>query len=78
MEQVEGESEADMKPVKAWACVGSNGHIFVTDWSPHAPCVGRLQVYLRRADALLNDRRAVRVEIREVPARKGVARDNVG
>ena len=56
-----------MKPLKAWACVGSHGKIFGTLESPHAACIGRLQVYLTKQDAERNDHRVVQVEIREVP-----------
>lgn len=59
-----------MKPIKAWACVGSHGHVFATDWSPHSPCIGRLQVYLTREDALKNDSNVVEVSIRPVRAKK--------
>jgi hypothetical protein len=53
--------------IKAWACVGSHGKIFATEFSPHPPCVGRLQIYLFKVDALSNDSRVIEVEIREVP-----------
>jgi hypothetical protein len=56
-----------MKPIKAWACTGSNGKIFVTEITPHPACIGRLQVYLLERDARRNDDRVIEVEIRAVP-----------
>lgn len=52
-----------MKQLRAWACVGSHGRIFVTEMSLHESTIGRLQIYASKKDALRNDSRVVEVVI---------------
>jgi hypothetical protein len=56
----------------AWACVGSHGGIFVTSSTPHAPSVGRYEIYETYELALKNavgNESVVAVKITEVGPR---------
>jgi hypothetical protein len=51
------------RTVKAWACIGSNGWLYVTDYSVHPESVDRYQVYQSESAAVKNDTRVVPVTI---------------
>jgi hypothetical protein len=52
-----------LRKLRAYACIGSHKKIYVTESSPHEATVGRLEVYLRKADALRNGSQVVAVTI---------------
>lgn len=37
--------------MKAYACVGTHGHIYYCETSPHKSLIGRMEIYLRKEDA---------------------------
>lgn len=63
-----------MKPFKAFACVGTHGHIYVCGSSPHQPMIGRYEIFISKIDALNNawsKDHVVEVEIRPIQKKKG-------
>lgn len=65
------------KPVRAWACVGSHGRIYITDYPKHEAS-GRLEVYGTEKDALRNGPNVVEVSICAVRRKKSPTLDSKG